>query len=649
MLTELRIRNVAIIEAVTLPLRTGFNALTGETGAGKSIIVEALGLLLGERGSADLVRTGADRASVEGVFDATTRPEIVASLDERGIEVENDLVVLRREIASGGRSRAWANGTSVTTSALAEIGRALVNIHGQHESQTLLEPNAQRAVLDAFAGATDQAERVALAFDAVSRVREQIASLTTRRADAERRADYLRHVVKELSEAKLVEGEDERLEDEVRRLSHAEELRLHAGHLRDIIDGEESGARRQLGAAQRVLAAASRLDPSLGRLQEMLDSAFVQLAELSREVDDYESALDADPARLGELERRRDLVFRLTKKYGGSIEQALAMLQSSHEELDLVDTAGLDLGALTQKETELAAALGCEAQKLTGMREKGAGALERDVDALFPELGLPDGHLSVALVPRAPARTGSEDVELRVALNVGLEARPLARVASGGELARVMLALKTILARLDHVPTLVFDEVDTGIGGRVGLRVGDTMRRVAEHHQVFAISHLPQIAARAHNHIVVSKAARGGITTADIRVVEGDERIAEVARMLGGDPESEVSRAHARELLETASAAAGGVGAGAARSLVAAAASVAARGEASGRRPNVNANKLAKAGAAEVAKVRTTEPSKASGKERAKERAKESAKGSAKEAPNGNALARTPTGRKRGS
>jgi DNA repair protein RecN (Recombination protein N) len=554
MLTELRIRNVAIIEAVTLPLRPGFNALTGETGAGKSIIVEALGLLLGERGSADLVRTGADRASVEGVFDASTRPEVLRALDERGIEVENDLVVLRREIAVGGRSRAWANGSAVTSTVLAEIGRALVNIHGQHESQTLLEPNAQRAVLDAFGGALEQAARVATAYDDVSRVREQIASLTTRRADAERRADYLRHVVKELEEAKLVPGEDVRIEEEVRRLAHTEELRLHAAHLRQVIDGEEEGALRQLGAAQRVLAAACRLDPTLERLQDILDGAFVQLGELAREVEQYEAGLDADPTRLGEVERRRDVIFRLTKKHGGTIEAALDTLRESRAELDLVDSGGLDLGALAQREVELAAVLAREGERLTALRRKAATALERDVDALFPELGLPDGRLQVALVPRAMARSGAEEVELRVALNVGLEARPLARVASGGELARVMLALKTILARLDQVPTLVFDEVDTGIGGRVGLRVGDTMRRVAEHHQVFAISHLPQIAARAHNHIVVSKAARGGITTAGIRVVEGDERVAEMARMLGGDPESEVSRAHARELLATAAA-----------------------------------------------------------------------------------------------
>lgn len=553
MLTELRIRNVAILESVALPLRPGFNVLSGETGAGKSIIVEALGLLLGERGNADLVRAGADKASVEGVFDAAARGDIVRTLDERGIEVEDGVIVLRREIASSGRSRAWVNGSPVTSGALAEVGRALVNIHGQHESQTLLDPDVQRSVLDAFGSATAQAARVAEAYDAVSAVREQIASLASRRAAAEKRADYLRHVVKELEGAALVAGEEARLEEEVRRLSHVEELRVHAAHLREAIDGDEEGALRALGLAQRALGSAARLDPALEPLQEMLDGAFVQLEELARAVRDYDAQLDTDPGRLLELERRRDVVFRATRKYGGSVESALETLREARAELDLVDTAGLDLGALSQREAELAAALAREAQALSAQRARAARSLERSVDAIFPDLGLADGRLTIGLTPRADiARSGAEEVEYRVALNVGLEARALARVASGGELARVMLALKTILARLDGVPTLVFDEVDAGIGGRVGLAVGDTMRRVAAHHQVFAITHLPQIAARAHHHIVVSKGARGGVTTADLRVVEGEGRVTEVARMLGGDPESDTSRAHARELLESA-------------------------------------------------------------------------------------------------
>ncbi|MEO6445060.1 MAG: DNA repair protein RecN [Gemmatimonadaceae bacterium] len=555
MLTELRIRNVAILESVALPLRPGFNVLTGETGAGKSIIVEALGLLLGERGSADMVRTGADKASVEGVFDASAHPHVLTALDARGIEIEDGLVVLRREIVTAGRSRAWINGTSVTSTILAETGRALVNIHGQHESQTLLDGNVQRDVLDAFGGATEQAARVTELHTALSDVRAQIDSLASRRAAATRRADYLRHVVKELTEAELVPGEDTRLDEEVRRLSHAEELRVHAAHLRLAIDGEEESALRLLGAAQRALGAAERLDPSLARLRDLLDSAFVQLEELAREVSVYETGFDDDPERLLQLESRRNLLFNLTRKHGGSIESALDVLREAQAELDLVDTAGLDLGALTQRETTLATAFVTACEALSTARTTAARELERAVDAIFPDLGLTDGHLSVALILRTElGRGGAEDVEYRVALNVGLEGRPLARVASGGELSRVMLALKTILARLDGVPTLVFDEVDAGIGGRVGLCVGDTMRRVAGHHQVFAITHLPQIAARGHTHIVVSKGAKGGITTADIRVVDGDERTTEIARMLGGDPESDVSRAHARELLEAAAA-----------------------------------------------------------------------------------------------
>ncbi len=553
MLTELRIRNVAIIESVTLPLQPGFNVLSGETGAGKSIIVEALGLLFGERGSADLVRTGADRASVEGIFDATGDAHVRRLLDERGIAAEDETVILRREVTRAGRSRAWINDSTVTASVLAEIGRALVTIHGQHESQGLLQPDVQREILDAFGAATSEAAAVRAAWDALTAVRAEIADLAKRRKAAEQRADYLRHVVKDIDEARLVEGEDERLADEARRLSHVEELRLHAGHLTDAIDGEETGALRQLGAAQRALDAAVRLDPSLEPLREMLDGAFAQLQELAREVAEYESALEADPGRLAEVERRRDLIFKLARKYGGSVESALASLREASTELELLDTAALELGSLSQRAAHAESELAAAARALSARRKAAAGRLEKEMDSQLPQLGMTGGHFSVALIPRAdPDRAGAEQVEFLVALNVGHDARPLSRVASGGELSRVMLALTTILARLDRVPTLVFDEVDAGIGGRVGLNVGDTMRRVAAHHQVLAITHLPQIASRAHQHIVVSKAAKGGVTTADLLVVEGEDRVHEIARMLGGDSESETSRAHARELLETA-------------------------------------------------------------------------------------------------
>jgi DNA repair protein RecN (Recombination protein N) len=554
MLTELRIRNFAIIESLTLPLARGFNVLSGETGAGKSIIVGALGLLLGERASADLIRTGADRATVEGVFDVSDRPEIAALLDERGIDAEEPLVVLKREIAAG-RARAWVNGTTVSAGMLAEVGRLLVNLHGQHEAQTLLDADSQRRILDAFAGATEQAALVSAAYDDLAAARREIADLRRRRADAEKRADYLRHVAEEIEGAKLVEGEDTKLEDEARRLENAEELRELATGIASAIEGDEDTVLERLGAVERLLSSIQRIDPTLQRLQELYDTAYYNLEALARELGEYESSVELDPVRLEEVRRRRDLLFKLTKKYGATLAEVIDAGRIARGELDLVDSAGLDLRALEERERSAQQTLVARATALTATRTAAAKRLGRSVDEVLPDLGMPDGRFHAALVPaRDVGPEGAESVEFRVSLNVGHEERALARVASGGELSRVMLALKTILARLDRVPTLIFDEVDAGIGGRVGLQVGETMRRVASYHQVFAITHLPQIAARGHHHIQVSKGARGGVTTADVTVLEGDLRVAEIARMLGGDPESDVSRAHARELLESAAA-----------------------------------------------------------------------------------------------
>ncbi len=553
MLTELRIRNFAIIESLTLPLARGFNVLSGETGAGKSIIVGALGLLLGERASSDLIRTGAERATVEGAFDVSDRPEIAALLDERGIDAEEPLVVLKREIAAAGRARAWVNGTTVSATILAEIGHLLVNLHGQHEAQTLLDGEAQRRILDAFAAATGQAAGVREAFAALGMARRDIADLRRRRADADKRADYLRHVVSEIEGATLVEGEDVRLEDEARRLENAEELRELATGISAAIEGEDDTLLHRLTSIERLLATIQRIDPTLARLQEIYDNAYYSLEALARELGAYESSVELDPARLDEVRRRRDLLFKLAKKYGSTLAEVMEQGRVARAELDLVDSAELDLRLLEDAERAAISALQERARALTSLRAAAAERLGRAVDQVLPDLGMTGGRFHAALLPlREVGPDGAESVEFRVSLNVGHEERPLARVASGGELSRVMLALKTILARLDRVGTLIFDEVDAGIGGRVGLQVGETMRRVASYHQVFAITHLPQIAARAHHHILVSKGARGGVTTADIAVLDDDARVAEIARMLGGDPESEVSRAHARELLESA-------------------------------------------------------------------------------------------------
>jgi DNA repair protein RecN (Recombination protein N) len=554
-LTELRIRNFAIIDSLTLPLEPGFNVLTGETGAGKSIVVGALALLLGERASADLIRTGADKATVEGVFDAGAGAPIKAMLDAHGIDADDGLVVLRREISASGRARAWINDAATTAGVLADVGRTLVNLHGQHEAQALLDADSQRDLLDAFAGASAAAATVRDRFNAMHALASEIEALRRRAADAERRADYLRHVAQEIDDAKLQPGEAESLEEEARRLEHADELRTLAQGMADALQQADGGVLPNLGQMQRSLGSIQRIDPSLSRLQELFDNGYYALEELGRALEDYAAGVDLDPARLADVERRRDVLFRLTKKYGPTAGDVLEAGRNARAELDLVDTAALDIRQLEQRHAAARDAFTAAAAELTVRRRDGARRLSAEIDALLPELGLPDGKFSPRLVPHsAPAASGAEDVEFLVALNVGHDARPLARVASGGELSRIMLALKTILARVDHVPTLVFDEVDAGIGGRVGLQVGDTMRRVAAHHQVLAITHLAQIAARAHHHVVVSKGARGGITTTDTRVVRDDERVHEIARMLGGDEGSETGLAHARELLANAAA-----------------------------------------------------------------------------------------------
>jgi DNA repair protein RecN (Recombination protein N) len=293
-----------------------------------------------------------------------------------------------------------------------------------------------------------------------------------------------------------------------------------------------------------------RFDPTVARFQETFDAGFYSLESLARDVAEYTANVDLDPSRLGEVRKRRDVLFRLTKRYGPSLADVIAAGREARRELELLDTAGLDIRGLKERESAADMRLKEHAVHLTSKRSDAARRLAAAIEQVFPELGMPDGKFAASLVQlESIGPGGAEDVEFRVALNVGHDMRPLARVASGGELSRVMLALKTILARVDRVPTLVFDEVDAGIGGKVGQQVGDTLRKVAAAHQVFAITHLPQIASQAHRHILVTKGARGGVTTADVRQLSDEERVPEIARMLGGDPESATSRAHAAELL----------------------------------------------------------------------------------------------------
>lgn len=551
MLTELRIRNFALIDRLSVELGPGLNVLTGETGAGKSIIVGALSLLLGERASADVVRAGEDRASIEGVFEVDGRAELARLLDERGIEPDDGVLVLKREVAAGGRSRAWVNGSPATAGLLGELGRLLVDLHGQHEHQTLLKRDEQRAILDAYAGNGALAAEVRAAHTSLAELRREMAELERRRREALQRADYLRFQADEVEAAALKPGEEDALEEEARRLAHSEELTTLSASLYDAVAGSDRALVGELAHLDRGIDQLIRIDPSQEGVRELYDAAYYALQELGERMERYAQTIEHDPARLDEIRRRQDLIFRLRTKYGGTIEEVIEIGRAARAELDLVDGAGFEIDALRKRADVATAELERLAADLGARRREAATRLAGEVGQVLPELGMEGGRFEAACLPLAETGpAGAEEVEFRVSVNRGFEPRPLSFVASGGEMSRIMLALKTILARQDAVPTLVFDEVDAGIGGRVALQVGDKMREVAASHQVFAITHLPQIASRANVHLRVSKADRDGRTATQVDALADDERVREIARMLGGDPESAVSLEHARELLE---------------------------------------------------------------------------------------------------
>lgn len=548
MIRELRIRDLVTIAEVTLELGPGLNVLTGETGAGKSMLVDAVALLLGSRADSAMVRPGAQRAIIEGAFQLEDQA-LRRRLEAQGLDAEGDDLVVRREIGADGRSKAWVNGSPTTIGVLARLGAVLVDLHGQYETQSLLSTEAQRDILDAYAGAAPERAALSEAFLSAEAVREEEASLIAKRDEIRRRADYLRHVVQEIDAARLAAGEEATLDQEATRLSHAGTLAEQSRHLGTILDGDDGGALPALGQADRILGALERIDPALSAWRELLDGAFANLSELARLTAEYADQLQEDPARLTEIERRRDAIYRLKQKYGGSLEAVLVTRNESAKELDLLDTADLDLRQLAARRVAAEGACQAAADALSAKRRDAGGRLGRAVTRLLPKLGLPGGQVACELRPQDTIDSvGQETITFMVRLNAGLEPRPLARAASGGELSRIMLALKAVLARHDAVPTLIFDEIDQGIGGEIGAEVGDALAEVASRRQVLVITHLPQIAARAERHLVVSKAAKRGIATSDVQQIHGEDRVTELARMLG-DADADTARRHAEVLL----------------------------------------------------------------------------------------------------
>lgn len=551
MLIELRIRDFAVIDDLALTLGPGLNVLTGETGAGKSIIVDALALLLGERASSEDVRLGANKARIEAVFDVHGAPGIASYLEGAGIGGDDGLLILRREVQAEGRNRAWINGSPATAGQVGELGGRLIDLHGQHDHQTLLRRSAQREILDAFADAGSAAAAVREAHGRWREAQERLDRRRERVYSLAAEGEFLRHQLDEIEVAELKADEEDRLDAEAHRLAHRQELVQELNQVHQALYGDDEAVSDRLAGIVRTLEKEARLDEELEPIVELVRGALEAVQEAGLRAVDYASDVEHDPGRLQEIELRRELLFKLKRKYGPELQDVIETRDRLAEEVRELDDAEVDLSALV---TEVERAHGTLTQAgitLTAARTEAAAELSQRVQELLPGLGMKDGVVEIALLPESEVGpNGAEGVEFRVSLNAGFPPRGLARVASGGELSRVMLALKSVLAQVDAIPTLIFDEIDAGVGGAVAHGVAGTLARVSDHHQVFVITHLPQLASRARTHLLVEKVVDEGVAATRVQPLEHQERISEIARMLGGDAESSASLEHARTLLE---------------------------------------------------------------------------------------------------
>ena len=556
MLMQLRIRDFTIIKDLELELRTGMTAITGETGAGKSILVDALGLLLGDRADSETIRHGADRADLSALFDLSALPQVRAWLTERDLESGSEECQLRRVIARGGRSRGYINGVPQPIQALRELGEQLVDIHGQHEHQSLLRRDAQRQLLDGYGGHQQLAAQLVTAHQTWHRLRREWRALRQAASERDARLDLLRYQLRELTALNLAEGEITQLETEQRQLAHASQL-LDVSHqvLVGLSADEETAISDQLRRSQREIETLIRLDARLLPVGELLEAAQIQLQEASASLRSYLDSLELDPDRLAQVEQRLTAAHQLARKHRLEPAELPALLQRLTQELETLEHSETRLEQLQQAVQTARSAYQDLADAVSAKRVTAAQAMSERVSATLAGLGMPGGRFVVALERlEQPSAAGLETVEFQVSANPGQPIRPLAKVASGGELARISLAIQVITARAAHIPSLIFDEVDSGIGGGVAEVVGRQLRALGTSRQVLCVTHLPQVAAQAHWQFKAEKHRDATDTQTQVVPLPTAERITEIARMLGGLEVTASTLAHAQEMVANAAA-----------------------------------------------------------------------------------------------
>jgi DNA repair protein RecN (Recombination protein N) len=560
MLIELNIRNFAIIDALNITFAQGLNVISGETGAGKSIIIGAVSLLLGDRASADMIRTDEEAAVVEALFDLRESPALRIKLSEMGLDVRDDLTI-RRIVSRSGRNRIYINDSPATLNTLSTVGESLLNICGQHEHQALLNAESHLDILDEFGDLMRARADYAEVFHRVQALRERQRSLTVLREKRSEREDFLRFQLREIAETDPILGEDVALLDEKKRLNNIHKLMDCAGSAHDRIYGKSGCVLEELKLATTEIRTIKDIDNQLNLQEQDLDALYFQLEDAALTLRDYRRRLSFDPDRLACIDDRIEALGRLKRKHGGAIESVLSRQSEMKTELDEIGSADEEMERVSAELEIQTGSMRGKALALSQKRREQAALLEKAIEEEIRALNMPAARFQARFKEMDGAKDGAaspftergrDDVEFYLATNIGETLKPLNRIASGGELSRIILAMKKVLARLGAVNTIVFDEVDSGIGGATAEIVGEKLKEVAHHHQVLCITHLPQIACFGNRHYRVIKRVSDGKARTGMEALSPEERLDEIARMLGGVEVTQKTRDHAREMLEKA-------------------------------------------------------------------------------------------------
>jgi DNA repair protein RecN (Recombination protein N) len=534
LLNLLRIKNLALVEDLEWKIAPGFTAITGETGAGKSIIIGALQLLLGERADKSLIRTGAETCTVEAILSGDDVTKLNGLLEEAGVEKSDGDLILKRSLGVSGANRQFVNGSPTTLTNLKTLGDELVDLHGPHDHQSLLSTERQLDLLDAFAGAHEEREQFGLLFRELRRLETEYTELNTAETAREQEIDLLRHQTNEISSAELSINEEKQIESRYKLASNSKRLIEIASAVANKLSEADDAVLTQLGETQRFLHELEKLDPAMATAAKSHQSAIVELSEIARDLGRYAENLDLDPEQLAALEQRVSLFESLKRKYGSTISDVIAFGEHAAERMQKIEGRDEELQRLAEeieKERELLTRSG---QALRKLRAKAAPKLSETVRRNLRDLGFKQSQFEAKLNETSARSSGLDAVELLFSPNPGEPLKPLRAIASSGEISRLMLAIKSALAAQDAVPLLVFDEIDANVGGEIAHSVGARMRELAARHQVLCITHLPQVAAAASSHFVVTKEVKGGRTFSQLREVSGKARREEIARMLGG-------------------------------------------------------------------------------------------------------------------